>query len=160
MQKNAQYRQCWFHIFRHDYISKLWLPLHQPSLLVYHQSQDSLIPPWVLVALKKQASKEMCFYCGHDIMSEIKSEAAKKTNQTVLKVYALIGNHEINILWGEFSLDWRGKVGGFVTFSWKLKPSFVLCILYVTECNLYGSRYSHIRTQFPHFTTWTKFGLF
>ena len=29
---------------RHDYISKLWLPIHQPSLLTYHQTKESLIP--------------------------------------------------------------------------------------------------------------------
>ena len=85
--KNAQYRQRRFHVFRHDYIGNLWLPLHQ--------AQDSLIPPQVLndkhhysyCGFEKEASKEMCFYYGHDIMSEIKKVCrSKQTNQTVLKV--------------------------------------------------------------------------
>ena len=42
--RNSRYRDRWNQVFRHDYISKLWLPLHQPSLLTYHQSRDSLIP--------------------------------------------------------------------------------------------------------------------
>ena len=47
---------------------------------------------------EKEASKEMYFYCGHDIMSEIKkSVAASKPTKLCLK-YVLIGNHEINVL--------------------------------------------------------------
>ena len=33
--KNSPYKQRWFQVFRHDYISKVWLPSHQPSLFAY-----------------------------------------------------------------------------------------------------------------------------
>lgn len=83
--RNSLYKQCWFHVFRHDYISKLWLPLHQPSLLVYHQAPNSLIPPRVLkdtlhycyCGFMKEANQELCFYCSHDLMSEIKKSVAE-----------------------------------------------------------------------------------
>ena len=45
--KNSLYKQRWLQVFRHDYISKVWLPSHKPSLLAYHQASDSLIPPRV-----------------------------------------------------------------------------------------------------------------
>ena len=43
--QNSQYKQCWYQVFRHDHISKLWLPVKQPSLLAYHQSHDILTTP-------------------------------------------------------------------------------------------------------------------
>ena len=42
--KNSLFKDCWHQVFRHDYISKPWLPIHQPSLLTYHQTKESLIP--------------------------------------------------------------------------------------------------------------------
>lgn len=83
--KNSLYKQRWFHVFRHDYISKIWLPLHQPSLLVYHQVQDSLIPLRVVndpqhycyCGFIKQTNQAMCYYCGHHLMSEIKLSVAE-----------------------------------------------------------------------------------
>lgn len=92
--KHSQYRQRWFHVFRHDYISKLWLPSHQPSLLGYHKIQDSLIPPRVRTdrlhycycGFNKEANQEMCFYCSHDLMIEIKKSVAEsKPTKVCLK---------------------------------------------------------------------------
>ena len=42
--KNSLYKQRWPQVFRHDYISKIWLPLKQPSRLPNHQAQERLIP--------------------------------------------------------------------------------------------------------------------
>jgi hypothetical protein len=36
--KNSLFKQRWYQVFRHDYISKVWLPFRQPSLLAYHQA--------------------------------------------------------------------------------------------------------------------------
>ena len=30
--KNSQFKQLWVQVFKHDHITKLWLPLQQPSL--------------------------------------------------------------------------------------------------------------------------------
>ena len=64
---------------RHDYISKLWLPIHQPSLLTYHQTKESLIPRRVTTdpqhhcycGFHKPRCNEKCYYCGHSFMAEV-----------------------------------------------------------------------------------------
>lgn len=33
--RNSLFREHWNQVFRHDFVSKLWLPLQQPSLLTY-----------------------------------------------------------------------------------------------------------------------------
>ena len=78
--RNSQYKQRWYQVFRHDHISKLWLPVKQPSLLAYHQSHDTLIPSrihtdpqhYCYCGLSKEADTEHCFFCGHKLMQEIK----------------------------------------------------------------------------------------
>ena len=83
--KNSLRRDRWFHIFRHNYISKLWLPTHQPLLLAYHQSADSLVPPRVIkdslhycyCGFKKETNREKCFYCTHSLMGEIRVSVAE-----------------------------------------------------------------------------------
>ena len=42
--KHRVFKMRWFQVFRHDYIRKLWLPLQQPSLITYHETQESLFP--------------------------------------------------------------------------------------------------------------------
>ena len=42
--RKSLFKERWNKVFRHDYISKLMLPLRQPSLLTYHQWRDSLTP--------------------------------------------------------------------------------------------------------------------
>ena len=78
--RNSQYKQRWYQVFRHDHISKLWLPIKQPSLLAYYQSHDTLIPTRIRTdpqhpcycGLSKEAETEQCFFCGHKLMEEIK----------------------------------------------------------------------------------------
>ncbi|XP_068704052.1 uncharacterized protein [Montipora foliosa] len=78
--RNTQYKQRWYQVFRHDHISKLWLPVKQPSLLAYHQSHDTLIPNRIrkdpqhdcYCGLNKEADSEHCLFCGHKLMREIK----------------------------------------------------------------------------------------
>lgn len=78
--RNSQYKQRWYQVFRHDHISKLWLPVKQPSLLAYHQSHDTLIPTriskdpqhYCYCGLDKEADSELCLFCGHELMQEIK----------------------------------------------------------------------------------------
>ena len=78
--RNSQYKQRWYQVFRHDHISKLWLPVKQPSLLAYHQSHDTLIPTrirtdpqhYCYCGLAKEADSEHCLFCGHKLMQEIK----------------------------------------------------------------------------------------
>jgi len=78
--RNSQYKQRWYQVFRHDHISKLWLPIKQPSLLAYHQSHDTLIPTRIRTdsqhhcycGLSKEAESDQCFFCGHKLIEEIK----------------------------------------------------------------------------------------
>ena len=78
--RNSLYKQRWSQVFRHDFISKLWLPIQQPSLLVFRQSNDTLIPTRVskdpqhycYCGMSKDADAEHCFFCGHRLMKEIK----------------------------------------------------------------------------------------
>ena len=78
--RNSQYKQRWYQVFRHDHISKLWLPVKQPSLLAYHQSHDTLIPTrirtdpkhYCYCGLSKEANSQNCFFCGHKLLQEIK----------------------------------------------------------------------------------------
>jgi hypothetical protein len=89
--KNSLYKQRWFQVFRHDYISKVWLPSHQPSLFTYHQKAASLIPPCVLndkphycyCGFEKETTQKQCCFCSHDLMVEIKQSVlqGKPTNQ-------------------------------------------------------------------------------
>ena len=82
--RNSQYKQRWFQVFRHDHISKLWLPIKQPSLLAYHQSHDTLIPTrirtdplhYCYCGMSKEADTEHCFFCGHKFMQEIKKSVS------------------------------------------------------------------------------------
>ena len=92
--KNSLFKQRWYQVFRHDYISKVWLPLRQPSLLAYHQARDTLIPPRVLrdpehycyCGFTKDAGKDACFYCDHSLMTEIRrSVSQQKPTKVCLK---------------------------------------------------------------------------
>ena len=65
-------RDAWFQVFRHDYISKVWLPSHQPSLLAYHHKPDSLIPPCVL------KDKPHCYYACDVTLSVYPHRASLK----------------------------------------------------------------------------------
>lgn len=85
--KHSHTRNRWQMIFRHDYIRNIWLPLQNPSLLVYHHSKESVVPDEVVTDssncsfcfLRKSSPTDKCFYCDHDILSEIvKSVAAGK----------------------------------------------------------------------------------
>ena len=77
--KNSLFKERWPQVFRHDYISKLWLPTHQPSLLTYHQAKDSLIPSRVTTdpqhycycGFPKVECNEKCYYCSHPFMAEV-----------------------------------------------------------------------------------------
>lgn len=92
--KNSTPKRRWFQVFRHDHISKVWLPKQQPSLLSYRQAQDTLIPRRVLqnnqqycyCGFDKEADKDNCFYCGHSLMAEIKESVAhRKPTKVCLK---------------------------------------------------------------------------
>ena len=85
--RNSLFKERWNQVFRHDYITKLWLPLHQPSLLTYHQSRDSLIPNHVTTDPHHFCScDDNCFFCGHKFMDEImKSVAEGKPTRECLK---------------------------------------------------------------------------
>ena len=92
--RNSQYKQHWFQVFGHDHISKLWLPIKQPSLLGYHQSHDTLIPTaihtdpqhYCYCGMSKEADTEHCFFCGHKFMKEIKISVSHG-NQMALWVF-------------------------------------------------------------------------
>ena len=74
--RNSHYKQRRYQVFRHDHISKLWLPFKQPSLLAYHQSHDTLIPTrirtdrldYCYCGLSKEAETKQCVLCGHKLM--------------------------------------------------------------------------------------------
>ena len=84
--KNSLFKERWPQVFRHDYISKLWLPLRQPSLLTYHKARDSLIPNRVTTdpqhfcscGFSKAVCNDKCYYCGHPFMAEIKKSVAER----------------------------------------------------------------------------------
>ncbi|XP_068686242.1 uncharacterized protein [Montipora foliosa] len=95
--RNSLFKERWNQVFRHDYISKLWLPLRQPSLLTYHQSRDSLIPNRVTTdphhfcscGFSKGEHDEKCFFCGHKFMDEIMNSVAEGKPTRVLEVLVL-----------------------------------------------------------------------
>lgn len=78
--RNSLYKKRWSQVFRHDFISKLWLPIQQPSLLVFPRSNYTLIPTRVskdlqhycYCGMSKDADAKHCFFCGHCLMKEIK----------------------------------------------------------------------------------------
>ncbi|KAJ7361954.1 hypothetical protein OS493_014602 [Desmophyllum pertusum] len=82
--KNSLFKERWNQVFRHDYISKIWLPLHQPCLLTYHQARDNLIPNRVTsdpqhfcsCGFSKDERDDKCFFCSHPFMAEIKKSVA------------------------------------------------------------------------------------
>lgn len=76
--KHTNITNRWSLVFRHDYISKIWLPLQQPSLLTYHRTGQSIIPKRVeddslycCCGFLKDAVTGKCFYCDSDLMAEI-----------------------------------------------------------------------------------------
>ena len=79
-QKQPFNKQRWFQVFRHDSISKVWLPSRKPSLFAYHQVPDSVMSPRVLndklhycyLGFEKETGQEQCCFCNHDLMAEIK----------------------------------------------------------------------------------------
>ena len=87
--KNSLFKDRWPQVFRHDHISKLWLPIRQPSLLTYHQAKDSHIPNCVTsdpqhycyCGFTKDESNEKCYYCNHSFMAEV-TRSVKEGNPT------------------------------------------------------------------------------
>ena len=79
--KQSNYSLRWFQVFRHDYISKIWLPLQQPSLLKYHKA--NVIPDRIkdtqqvcYCGLEKSPGDTKCFYCKHEFMLEVVSSVS------------------------------------------------------------------------------------
>ena len=89
--RNSLYKKRWSQVFRHDFISKLWVPIQRPSLLVFHPSKDTLIPTHVSKDLQhycycgmpKDADAEHCFFCGHHLMKEIKVSVRERKPSSV-----------------------------------------------------------------------------
>ena len=83
--KQSLFKRRWLQVFKHDFISKLWLPCQQPSLLVYHPAKESLLPAQIFkdpqhycyCGFAKEAVNAKCFYCGHVLMAEIKQSVAE-----------------------------------------------------------------------------------
>ena len=76
--KHSNIKNRWSLVFRHDYISKIWLPLQQPSLLTYHRTKESLVPTRVdndalfcYCGFLKDTVTGKCFYCDHELTDEI-----------------------------------------------------------------------------------------
>ena len=76
--KHSNIKNRWSLVFRHDYISKVWLPLQQPSLLTYHRTKESLVPKRVeddilfcYCGFPKGTVTGKCFYCDHELTAEI-----------------------------------------------------------------------------------------
>ena len=82
--KHSTFKSSWFHVFRHDFISKLWLPLQKPSLLGYHETHESLVPKGVgnsetcHCGFRKLETEDKCFYCIRPILNEIKKSVAEE----------------------------------------------------------------------------------
>ena len=76
--KHSNIKNRWSLVFRHDYISKIWLPLQQPSLLTYHRTKESLVPTRVdndalfcYCGFLKDTVTGKCFYCDYELTDEI-----------------------------------------------------------------------------------------
>ena len=75
--KHSNVKNRWSLVFRHDYISKIWLPLKQASLLEYHCTNVSLVPrrveddEYCHCGFHKVEPTAKCFYCDHKITAEI-----------------------------------------------------------------------------------------
>ena len=102
--KDSLFKERWPQVFRHDYISKLWLPIHQPSLLTYHQAKNSLIPSRVTkdplhhcyCGFAKAECNEKCYYCGHPFMAEVtRSVKEGKPTKECLKYMSRVKSRHI-----------------------------------------------------------------
>jgi hypothetical protein len=76
--KHSNIKNRWSLVFRDDYISKIWLPLQQPSLLTYHRTKESLVPErlegvilYCYCGFPKGAFTGKYFYCDHELRAEI-----------------------------------------------------------------------------------------
>ena len=75
--KHSNVKNRWPLVFRHDYISKIWLPLKQASLLEYHRANKSLVPSrieddkYCHCGFHKAEDMANCYYCDHEITVEI-----------------------------------------------------------------------------------------
>ena len=76
--KHSNIKNRWSLVFRIDYISKIWLPLQQPSFLTYHRTKESLVPKMIeddilycYCGFPKGAVTGKCFYCDHELTAEI-----------------------------------------------------------------------------------------
>ena len=75
--KHSNVKNRWSLVFRHDYISKIWLPLKQASLLEYHRTNVSLVPrrveddEYCHCGFHKVEPTAKCYYCDHKITAEI-----------------------------------------------------------------------------------------
>ena len=95
--KQTNYNLRWYQVFRHDYISKVWLPLQNPSILQYHQTNDSVVPDRIhsdkqkvcYCGFEKSPDDSKCFYCNHELMGEIYSSVENKKNSK--KLLKLVG---------------------------------------------------------------------
>ena len=94
--KQSNHNNRWHQVFRHDYVSKIWLPTQNPSILEYHKANDSVIPESVnsgkdiicYCGFEKLPNDQKCFYCKHDLMYEIvKSVSKKNITKILLKCY-------------------------------------------------------------------------
>lgn len=91
--QHSNMQNRWPLVFRHDYVSKIWLPLNQPSLLEYHRTNKSLVPSRVEdnkychCSFLKEAVTAKCYYCDHEITTEIiKSVKASKITKKLLAI--------------------------------------------------------------------------
>lgn len=92
--KNSLFKGRWPQVFRHDYISKLWIPIHQPPPLTYHKAKDSIFPRCVTsdpqhysyCGFPKAQGDDKCYFCNHAFMTEVtKSVAEGKPTKECLK---------------------------------------------------------------------------
>ena len=81
--RHSHVRNRWLMIFRHDYNRNIWLPLQEPSLLVYHRKEKSVVPEGVddsnlycKCGFVESISRDKWFYCNHKIMLEIARSVA------------------------------------------------------------------------------------
>lgn len=80
-------------VFRHDYISKIWLSLQQPFLLAYHRTKLILVPTRIQddtiychCGFLNVAGTGKCFY--HEITAEIIKSG--KSGEITTKLSAIL----------------------------------------------------------------------
>jgi hypothetical protein len=75
--KHATLATRWRLVFRHDFITTIWLRIHDPMSFSYHKCTDVYVPQEIVqpdvcyCGLNKVCTDEKCSFCSSDLFQSI-----------------------------------------------------------------------------------------